>query len=97
MLAAHLILASSLALSPYTNVAGQVIHAAPLALTNNLVTFQTKSSTRTFPINIFTPSEQRRIRVDLGLPATEKKSTRKRDLKADFERRRQLLNDAKRH
>ncbi len=97
MLATHLILASTLALSSYTNVAGQVIHAAPLALTNNLVTFQTKSSTRTFPINIFTSSEQQRIRIALGLPATEKKPSHKRDLKADFERRRRILEEANKH
>ena len=92
MLAAHLILASSLALSSYTNVAGQVIHAAPLALTNNLVTFQTKSSTRTFPIKIFPRAEQQRIKTALGLPLEDQKPPRKRSLKEDFELRRRILD-----
>ncbi len=93
MFAAHFIVASSLALSSYTNVAGQVLHATPLALTNNLVTFQTKSSTRTFPIKIFPLSEQKRIRRALGLPLEDKKPSRKRDLKSDFEHRRKLLEE----
>ncbi len=93
MFAAHLIVASSLVLSSYTNVAGQVLHATPLALTNNLITFQTQSSKRTFPIKIFPLSEQQRIKTALGLPLEEKKPARKRDLKADFEHRRKLLEE----
>ncbi len=93
MLASSLVLAAALTFSSYTNVAGQVLHAAPIALTNNLVTFQTKSSKRTFPIKIFPLSEQQRIKTALGLPLEDKKPPRKRDLKADFERRRKLLEE----
>lgn len=98
MLASSLILAAVLTFSSYTNVAGQVLHASPIALTNNLVTFQTSpnsKSTRTFSIKIFPPHEQKRIRRDLGLPPEERKTPRKRNLKEDFELRRKLLEESK--
>ena len=97
MLAASFILAATLTFSSYTNVAGQVLYAAPIVLTNNLVTFQTKSSKRTFPLKIFPASEQQRIKTALGLPLEEKNLPRKRTLKEDFELRRQLLEEANKH
>lgn len=93
MFASSLVLAAALTFSSYTNVAGQVLHAAPIALTNNLVTFQTKSSKRTFSIKIFPRTEQQRIKRTLGLPL-EDKPPRRRSLKEDFELRRKLLEEA---
>lgn len=88
--------ATTLSFSTYTNVAGQVIRAAPLALTNNLVTLTRNGKDRnTYSLTIFPLSEQTRIKAVLGI-SSEKPAAKvpRNRLREEFNEHRRLLKEA---
>ena len=93
-----LLLAASLSFSTYTNHAGQVVRACPLAVTNGVVTVALDGGRRaSYPLSIFPASEQRRIKASLGVadpPPPAPRPPRNR-LRETFDRRRRALEEMK--
>ena len=90
-----LLFAASFSFSTYTNHAGQVVRACPLAVTNGVVTVALDGGRRArYPLSIFPASEQRRIKSALGVadppPATRPPRNR---LRETFDRRRRALEE----
>ena len=91
-----LLFAATLSFSTYTNHAGQVVRACPLAVTNGVVTVALDDGRRArYPLSIFPASEQRRIKASLGVadpPPPAPRPPRNR-LRETFDRRRRTLEE----
>lgn len=88
-----LLFATTLSFSTYTNHAGQVVRACPLALTNGVVTVALDGARRArYPLSIFPEPEQRRIKSALGVrePAAARPSGK--SLRGVFDERRRALD-----
>ena len=51
----------------WTNKAGHVLSAEPVAVKGSQVLFQQGSKTVSYPLSVFPPSEQSRLKADLGV------------------------------
>ena len=56
------------AIGAYTNLAGNVVSGAPVALDRRTVSLSNAVETARYPLSIFPESEQRRIAADFGQP-----------------------------
>ena len=93
-----LLFAATLSFSTYTNHAGQVVRACPLAVTNGVVTVALDGGRRaSYPLSIFPESEQRRIKSALGIsdPTPVAPRPPRSRLRETFDRRRRTLEDVK--
>ena len=55
-------------IAAYTNLAGNVVSGAPVALDRRTVTLSNAVETASYPLSIFPESERRRIAADFGQP-----------------------------
>lgn len=60
----------------YTNLAGNVIHGAPVALDRQTVTLSNEVEKVRYQLSIFPESEQRRLATDFGSPRLPKEVKR---------------------